>query len=377
MSRPYAGRRAGRRRVKRDPDYILFYAVAGLLLFGLVMVFSASAVRALSQFGDRYFFLERQLVWTVMGLGSLIFFMNVDYSQLKRWALPVLVVGMVCLVLVLIPGVGRVALGARRWLGPFQPSELFKPVIVLFLAASLSERGEQVRKFVSGLLPYLVLTALVFGLILAQPNLGTGVAIAGTMVLMLFMAGSHLAHLFGLGLASAPVLVWAIFSEDYRRRRFFAHLDPWADPTGAGWQIIQSLYALGSGRLLGMGVGYGRQKYLYLPEPHTDFIFSVLGEELGFLGTATVVVLFGVLAWRGYRVATSAPDRFGCLLAGGLTAMITLQALMNLGVVTASIPITGIPLPLLSYGGSSMLFTLSSIGIIMSVSRYTAPSGSS
>jgi len=375
VSQPYAGRRAGRSRVRRDPDYVLFYAVAGLMLFGLVMVFSASAVRALSQFGNRYFFVVRQLIWSVLGLFCLIFFMNVDYSELKRWALPALLLGLACLVLVLIPGVGRVAQGARRWLGPFQPSEMFKPIVVLFLAASLADRGDNIRKFASGLVPYLALTGLAFGLILAQPNLGTGLAIAGTMVLLLFMAGAHLFHLFVLGLGGVPVVLWAVFSEEYRRRRFLAHLDPWADPTGAGWQIIQSLYALGSGRLLGMGVGYGRQKYLYLPEPHTDFIFSVLGEELGFLGTATVVLLFGILAWRGYRVAISAPDRFGCLLAGGLTAMITLQALMNLGVVTGSIPITGLPLPLLSYGGSSLVFTLSSIGMIMSISRYTTPSG--
>ncbi|MEW6522541.1 MAG: putative lipid II flippase FtsW [Bacillota bacterium] len=353
---------------------MIFFAVVALLGIGIVMVFSASAVRSLTQFGDRYYFLKRQLLWAVLGLSALLFFMNTDYLLLQRLAKPAFVVAMIFLVLVLVPGVGRISHGARRWIGPFQPSELVKPVIVVFLASSLAATGEKIRRFFTGLLPYLALLGLVFVLILRQPDLGTGLAVAGTVGLMLFMAGAHLGQLGALAIGALPVLAWAIFGEEYRRRRFMAFLDPWSDPGDSGYHIIQALYALGSGRLVGMGLGYGRQKYLYLPEPHTDFIFAIIGEELGFLGAATVMVLFCVLAWRGYRVAVTAQDRFGCLLAAGLTSMITLQALINLGVVTASIPITGIPLPFLSYGGSSLVFTLAGVGILLNVSRYTTES---
>ncbi len=361
-------------RTRRDPDFIIFAAVVALLGLGVVMVFSASAVRSLVDYGDRYYFVKRQLVWAVLGLGALLFFMNFDYRQLEPLALPGMVITGFLLVLVLVPGVGIVAHGARRWLGlgplAFQPSELVKLAMVLFLAASLSHRGEKLRRFLSGLVPYLVLTGGVFLLILQQPDLGTALAVAGTVGLMLFIAGAHLGQLAALGLGALPVLAWAIFGEEYRRRRFMAFLDPWADPGDSGYHIIQALYALGSGRLVGLGLGYGRQKYLYLPEPHTDFIFAIIGEELGFLGCVTVISLFCIVAWRGYRVAVTAQDRFGCLLAAGITTMITLQALMNLGVVTASIPITGIPLPFLSSGGSSLVFTLGGVGMLLNVSRY-------
>lgn len=364
----------GAERIARDPDYLLFFVVVALLGIGIVMVFSASAVRSLTEYGDRYYFLKRQLVWAVMGLGALLFFMNSNYRALKSVAVPIFVVSVFLLVLVLIPGIGRVINDARRWIGigsmVFQPAEVMKLSLVVFFSAALSKSKDQLAGFFRGLAPYLALVGLIFALILRQPDLGTGLAIVGTAALMLFIAGARLWHLTGLGLAALPVLVWAVKAEEYRMVRLTSFLNPWADPGDSGYQIIQALYALGSGRFIGLGLGYGRQKFLYLPEAHTDFIFAIIGEELGFLGAMTVVCLFAVLAWRGFRVAAASQDRFGCLLAAGITTMITLQAIINLGVVTASIPITGIPLPFISSGGSSLVFTLAGVGMLLSVSRY-------
>ncbi|HHY93213.1 MAG TPA: cell division protein FtsW, partial [Firmicutes bacterium] len=262
--------------------------------------------------------------------------------------------------------------GARRWLqvGPLnvQPSEVAKLCTVLFLAGFLAERGDRIRHFWRGLLPVLVVVGILCLLILKQPDLGTAVALAGTAGVMLFAAGADLRHLAGLGAAAVPVLWWAIMGEEYRRVRFLAFLNPAADPQGSGYHIIQSLYALGSGGLLGVGLGQSHQKFLYLPERHTDFIFAILGEEIGLLGTLAVLFLFFLLAWRGCRAAMLAPDRFGTLLAIGIISMVTLQALVNIGVVTGSLPITGIPLPFISYGGSSLVFSLASIGILLNIS---------
>ena len=366
--------RIGAKRITRDPDYLVFFVVVALLGIGIVMVFSASVVRSLTQYGDRYYFLKRQLIWAVLGLGALLFFMNSNYRALKQVALPIFLVSILLLVLVIIPGVGRVVNDARRWLGfgtlVFQPSEVIKLTLVIFLAAMLSQKKDQLALFFRGLMPHLILVGLIFGLILRQPDLGTGLAIVGTAALMLFIAGARIWHMGGLGLAALPVLAWAVKAEDYRMDRLTSFLDPWADPGDTGYQIIQALYALGSGRLIGLGLGYGRQKFLYLPEAHTDFIFAIIGEEMGFLGAITVICLFAVFAWRGFRIAATSQDNFGCLLAAGITTMITLQAIINLGVVTASIPITGIPLPFISSGGSSLVFTLAGVGILLSVSRY-------
>ncbi len=359
---------------RRPPDYAIIGSVATLLAIGLVMVFSSSSVRALADAGDAYYYLKRQLVWTILGLAAMVVMMRVDYSEVRRYARPFFFLSLLTIIIVLIPGIGQVAGGARRWIGygplRFQPSELMKLAVVIYIAWALSRSPQRVKDFARGILPYVLLLGLLFLLILQQPDLGTAVSVAGTVLVMLFVAGARLGHLAGLGLAALPVLFYAIMSADYRRSRFLAFLNPFADPQGSGFHIIQALYALGSGGLFGLGLGNSRQKFFYLPAEHTDFIFAILGEELGFVGAAFVIGLFALLAWRGYRTAMAAPDTFSSLLAAGLTTMVVLQALVNIGVVSGILPITGVPLPLVSFGGSSLVPTLAGVGILLNVSRH-------
>ncbi len=360
----------------KSPDFILFFTVIALLAIGVVMVFSASAVSAQVNFQDSYYFLKRQLVWVSLGLLGMIILMNIDYHIWRKGSKPFLLFTILLLILVLIPGLGKVVNGARRWLGfgslYVQPSELAKLAVALFCSDYLAKNQEKVTKFMKGVVPVLALLLLVFGLILKEPDLGTALSIGGMVFVMLYAAGAKLSHLFSLGAAGVVGIIAAIIAEPYRMKRLLAFSNPWADPLDTGYHIIQSLYALGSGGLFGVGLGRSREKFLYLPEPHTDFIFAILGEEMGFLGTATVLLLFFLLAWRGFRVAMSAPDIFGSMLATALTTVITMQALMNVAVVTASMPVTGIPLPFISFGGSALIFNLAGIGILLNISRYTA-----
>jgi cell division protein FtsW len=364
---------AGRPR-RRTPDFLLFLAVTSLVAIGIVMVYSSSSVKAEFAYGRASYFLQQQLIWALLGMGVMAAAMSVDYWRLAQLAWPALGLTYTALLAVLIPGVGVISHGASRRLGwgaiGFQPSEAAKLALVLFLAASLAANPAGIRRFWKGLVPYLTLLGLAFFLILKQPDLGTAVSLGVTAMVMIFVAGARLWHLVALGLGSVPVLFWAIFSVEYRRARFMAFFNPWADPLDSGFHIIQALYALGSGGLLGLGLGQSRQKFFYLPEQHTDFIFAVLGEEAGFLGGAATLLLFFLLFWRGYRIAITAPDTFSSLLAAGITTMIAVQALINIGVVTATLPITGIPLPFLSYGGSSLLFTLASVGVLLNISMY-------
>lgn len=338
------------------------------------MVFSASAVMAMTNFDDPFYFLKRQAVWALIGLAGMTLFMNFNYWHYRRLAPAILVLSISLLIAVLLPGVGKISHGARRWLGfgPFTltPSEPAKLALVIYLSYLLSGKGYKVKTFFRGVLPAVLLGLGMFALILQQPDLGTGLTIAGSTFIMLFSAGARIWHLLGLVAAGIPGVFAAIFMEDYRRQRFLAFLDPWADPRGSGYHIIQSLYALGSGGPFGLGLGKSRQKFLYLPEMHTDFIFAIIGEELGFIGATLVIILFFFFAWRGYRIAMNAPDGFSCLLACGLTSVILIQAIINIGVVTGTLPITGIPLPFLSFGGSSLVFTLASVGILLNISRY-------
>lgn len=359
---------------RRPPDYAIILSVATLLAVGLVMVFSSSSVRAYVDYGDSYYFFKRQLVWTLIGLAAMFVSMRVDYWELRRYARPIFFVALLTCIIVLIPGIGKHAGGAQRWIGygtlRFQPSEFIKLAIVIYVAWALSRTPARIKDFVRGVLPYVLLLGFVFFLILEQPDLGTAVAIGITVMVMIFVGGARLGHLIGLAVAAIPVVVAAIWTEDYRRRRFLAFLDPMADPQGSGFHIIQALYAIGSGGLFGLGLGNSRQKFFYLPAEHTDFIFAILGEELGFVGALFVIGLFLLLAWRGFRVAMTAPDTFSSLLAAGVTTMIVMQAFINIGVVCGVLPITGIPLPFVSSGGSSLLFTLTGVGIILNISRY-------
>lgn len=360
----------------KSPDFVLFFTVIGMLAIGVVMVFSSSAVSAHVNFQDSYYFLKRQLLWAVLGLVAMIVLMNMDYRVWRKLSVPLLIISLILLVLVLIPGLGKVVNGARRWLGfgsfYLQPSELAKLAMALFCADILSRNQESITKFGKGILPILLLLLLVFGLILKEPDLGTSLSIGGMVFILLYAAGAKLSHLSSLGGAGVVGVVAAIIAEPYRMKRLLAFSDPWADPLDTGYHIIQSLYALGSGGLFGVGLGRSREKFLYLPEPHTDFIFAILGEEMGFLGTATVLLLFFLLAWRGFRVAMAAPDIFGSMLATALTTVITMQALMNIAVVTASMPVTGIPLPFISFGGSALIFNLAGVGVLLNISRYAA-----
>lgn len=358
----------------RQPDFVLFLNVLLLLTMGIVMVFSSSFVSAQTELGDGFYFLKRQLLWTLLGLFGMITMMRIDYRRYKKWAGPFLLAVILLLIAVLIPGVGIVVNDARRWLGTeafrFQPSELAKLALVLFLARYLSQRQDGAKQLVKGFLLPLAVVGVACGLILLQPDLGTAVTIALTSFVMLLAAGARKTHMTGLAMVGVVLLGVAIKMEPYRLKRFTTFLNPWADPLGEGFQTIQSLYAMGSGRLFGLGLGMGRQKFLYIPEVQTDFIYAVIGEELGFIGAVFVLALFFVFMWRGLRIALKTRDAFASLTAVGITINVVLQAFIHIGTVTGSIPAKGITLPFISYGGSSLTLTLLMIGILLNISRY-------
>jgi cell division protein FtsW len=358
---------------KVSPDYWLFLVVLALLGLGVVMVYSASAILATDRFRDAHFFLRKQLFWAVLGLAVMWAVMAVDYRRWRPLVSPLLALAFVLLVLVLIPPFGQSINGTRRWLrwGPIsvQPTELAKLALVVYLADFLARRQAVIGSLWRGVVPPLVVTGGVAGLVLLQPDLGSAVAIVGVVLCMLFVAGTRLAHLGLIGALAVPVVILAVATASYRLRRVLTFLDPWADPRGAGFQIIQSYLALGGGGLLGRGLGESKQKLFYLPEPHTDFIFAILGEELGFVGAVATVTLFGLLLWRGIRVGLRVADPFGALLAFGVTALLATQAVVNLGVVVGLFPTKGLPLPFVSSGGSSLLVAMAAVGLLLNVSQ--------
>ncbi len=357
----------------KKPDLLIFFSILSILGMGIVMIYSASSIRSMIEHQDGYFYFKKQVYWALIGLGALFITMHIDYRNYRRWAKFAVLLILLGLGAVLVPGIGVMRGGARRWLGLggflFQPSELAKIILVIYLSLYFSSKEKWKESF-SGLIPPLLVASLMAVLIIFEPDLGTAVTLMGTMVVIFFAAGVKLRHLVLLVFSALPLLAYFIMSEGYRRQRLFSFLNPWLDPLDTGFQIIQSLFALGSGGLFGLGLGQSRQKFFYLPEPGTDFIFAVLGEELGLLGTVTVVILFFIFAWRGLKVALGAPDLFGTLLATGLTSMIVLQAIINIGVVTGSMPVTGITLPFISYGGSSLVIMLSGVGMILNISTH-------
>lgn len=352
------------------PDIFIFAAVILLLAIGLVVLASASSVTGLIEHDDAFWFLKRQLIFATLGVTAMVIMMRVDYRFMRLVTPLLLISAFVLLVLVLV--VGQEIGGARRWLdfGLFklQPSEVAKLALVTYLASYITTKRERIGRLYPDLLVPLVVIGIMSGLILLEPDFGTTVVVALTGIVVLFAGGAQGAHLGLVAAVSAPVAYVLIRSEEYRVRRLTAFLNPWADKMDSGWNIIQSLLAIGSGGLFGLGLGEGRQKYLYLPEQHTDFIFAILGEELGFVGTTVVLLLFAVIAWRGWLAALRAPDMYGCMLAVGITTMIVFQALLNIGVVTGSLPTTGITLPFVSFGGSSLGITLASMGILLNIS---------
>ncbi len=361
-------------RARTVPDLWIIIPTLLILTIGVIMVYSASAILAFHDFGDSFYYLKRQLIFAVLGVIAMTVTLQVDYHVWKRVANIGLIVGFILLVIVLIPGIGVVRGGARSWLGissfGIQPSEFIKMAMIIFMAKVLSESDSRITSFNRGLLPMLLILGTAFGLIMLQPDLGTGSVLLGATMLIIYTAGARLSHLAWLGVVGLVGFAGLIAAAPYRLQRITSFLDPWQDPLGAGYQIIQSLYAIGPGGLVGLGLGMSRQKYSYLPEPQTDFIFSIIAEELGFIGAATVLLLFLLLIWRGMRTAITAPDSFGSLLATGIVGMIAVQVIINIAVVTGMMPVTGITLPLISAGGSSLTLMLTAIGILLNISRY-------
>lgn len=361
-------------KVRSSPDFVIIFATLFLLGIGIVMVYSASAVVAQKPpFNDPYFFTKRQLIFAILGITSMYVTMNIDYWVWKKWAKTGFLISVGLLVLVLVIGIE--VNGSKSWLGfgsfGIQPGEFAKFGVVAFLAKWLSDNQKQIVLFRKGLVPALAIPGLCFALIMLQPDLGTATVLMGTAILMIFVAGAKISHYIGLGLLGIGGFVGLILSAPYRMARITSFIDPWSDPRGAGYQIIQSLYAIGPGGLLGLGLGQSRQKFSYLPEPYNDFIFSIIAEELGFVGGTLVLLLFLLLLWRGMRTAITAPDLFGNLLALGIIGMIAIQVVINVGVVTGMFPVTGITLPFLSYGGSSLTLMLTGVGILLNISRFS------
>ena len=344
-----------------------------LVCASIVMVYSASAVVAQQRFDQSYYFLNKQALWSILGVAVLAIAMRIDYRTYRNDAF---IWGVIALVGLLLVGVlfSAPINGTRRWfhVGPvsFQPVELAKFSLVLYLAAFLTRRQESVARFTEGLLPVLLVAGGMAALTLLQPDLGNSLALIILTLALAYLAGARVHHMALIAAAALPVVIALIAMKPYRWRRMVAFMDPWDDPRGIGFQIIQSFLALGSGGWLGVGLGDSKQKLFYLPEPYTDFIFSIIGEELGLVGTTAILTLFALLIWRGLRVGLRAPDAFGAYLALGLTIMLATQTLVNIGVVTGALPTKGLPLPFISFGGSALLMTMFSAGVLLNISQH-------
>lgn len=351
----------------------LLLAVISLLVFGVIMIYSASYIWADYKFNDSLYYVKHQLLFITLGMVILFIIKKIDYKIYYEKAGKILFICLLLLVLVLIPGIGSVRNGSRSWFGlggfGIQPSEFMKIGLVIFTAKYLSDHPKDIKKFKKGLLPILMMLFLTFGLIMLEPDFGSGMIIVITIIAMLFVSGVNMKFFYYLGFFGLLGITGLIVVAPYRMDRIVSFLNPWKDPLGTGFQIIQSLYAIGPGGLLGMGFLNSRQKHFYLPEPQTDFIFSIISEELGVLGVIIVISLFAFILYKGFKIALKAPNDFTKYLAFGLTFQLMFQTIMNLMVVIGLIPVTGVTLPFLSYGGSSLLTSLISIGILLNISR--------
>jgi cell division protein FtsW len=355
----------------------LVVVLTALNLLGLIMVLSASSVTALDGYGSSWYFVLRQGMWLAAGAAACVLVTRGDYHRWRRWSVPALGASVLLLCLVLVPGIGLNVNGASRWLGygPFslQPSELAKLTVLLFVADLLARRAAWMADLRLTLVPVGVVFTLVAMLLMLQPNLGTTLVLGSIVLAVLFVAGAPLVPLLGVGLGGSVVATGLALGASYRRARVLAFLDPWADPLNTGYQNIQSLVGVASGGWTGVGLGESRAKWGFLPYAHTDFIFAIVGEELGLLGALFVVGLFVALVVLGVRAAHQAPDRFGMLLAAGTTAWFGVQAFVNIGAVVGILPITGVPLPFVSYGGSSLVFSMVGAGLLLNVARQARP----
>ena len=355
-------------------DYPLFITVILLATFGIIMIYSASNIWALYKFNDAFKFVKHQGLFFIIGLFLLVFISRVKYTKYYEKANIILFTVLILLILVIIPGIGTVRNGSRSWfvIGSFglQPSEAAKIALIIFTSKYLVNNERNLKDIKKGLLPILGVIFLVFGLIMLQPDFGTGVIIVISTIGLLFIGGVNFKFFIRLGILGVIGVVVLILMAPYRLERILSFLNPWSDPLGSGFQIIQSLYAIGPGGLFGYGFLNSRQKHFYLPEPQTDFIFSIISEEFGFMGVLIVTSLFLIVIVRGFKIARKSDELFGKYLAFGITFQIAFQAILNLMVVVGLIPVTGVTLPFLSYGGSSLLITLCSIGILLNISRY-------
>jgi cell division protein FtsW len=353
-------------------DFILLIVTLALVGVGIVMVYSTSAIMAGDRFQDPYYFLKKQALFAGVGFILMILMMFFPYTILKRLAYPILIVSILLLVAVLIPGIGYRAGGAMRWLKiqsvSFQPSEFAKLGLIIFLAYFLTKKDEKIRSFSFGFLPTVLLSGLVVVLVAKEPDLGAALFLSAMLFLLLFVSGARVIYLAGALLLTIPVVYYLFMNVGYRYKRLMSFIRPWEDPTGTSFQIIQSFLSFGSGGLFGLGLGEGRQKLFFLPAPHTDFIFSVIGEELGLVGAMMVVLLFFVFTVRGTQIGFSLDDRFGTYLALGVTLMISLQAVINMAVVLGLLPTKGLTLPFISYGGTSLITNLVGVGILLHLS---------
>jgi cell division protein FtsW len=364
-----------------SPDPFLLAVVLLILTVGVVMVTSSSYIIAAGKFSDGLYYTKKQGLAMLLGLGIMYLFSIVNPNFWRRAALPLMGISMILLLLVFVPGLGVQMGGSRRWLQlPFgfflQPSEVIKYALIMFIAGSLAKKGEGIRDFAVGFLPHVLVMGVVVFFILRQPDFGTAVILTVVGFLMLFIAGGRLQHLLGCAVLCLPFLLQVAVSAPYRLGRLKSYLDPWHDPLGGGYHIIQSLVAFGCGGFWGVGVGNGMQKLFYLPQPHTDFIFAVVGEEMGLVGVIFVILLFYLLICRGLAVAIRSGDSFQRYLAFGITSLIGLQAVVNMAVTMGMLPTKGLPLPFVSVGGTSLVMNLAGIGILMAITRATQASAS-
>ena len=352
------------RGMKTDFDSVVFYTTMTLVFFGIIMVFSASYIQSSFKHNDPYFFLKRDLIYATLGFIGMIILSKVDYKLWKKYATPICIIAIVFLLLVLTP-LGIEANGAKRWLGvggaTFQPSDIAKFACVVFTAKLIEKRYDKIKSLTKGVLPILIMPMIIFILIMLEPNMSTAGTVVLVIFVMLFVAGMNMKFVGAMGLGGMGLFALLVLMEPYRLKRITSFLDPFQDPLGSGYQVLQSLYALGSGGLFGLGLGKSKQKYFYIPEPQNDFIFSIVAEELGFIGCAIIIILFGILIWRGILIAMKAPDTFGSLLATGIISLVAIQIILNIAVVTSSIPNTGISLPFFSYGGTALFILLCSM----------------
>lgn len=367
------------KRESQGIDYALLVAVMLLVFTGVMMVFSSSFYYAMAKWENKYLFLEKQLIWAGAGVVAMWFATWIDYHLYRKIGFLLFVASFVFLGLLFTP-LGVELNGAVRWLdlGPitFMPSEFAKIAAIVYMAGFLENRQKKLKRFGTGLIPVLVIVAAYFVLIYKQPNLSNAITISGILMAMAFVAGVNVFQLLTLGAAGAAGIYAAILSSEWRARRFLTFLDPFKDTFGDGWQVVQSLYALGSGGLMGVGLGQSTLNKLYIPEPQNDFIFATIGEELGFVGASLLILLFMFLIYRCIRIAMNAPDQYGMLLATGITAMVAIHTIINVAVVTSSMPVTGLQLPFISYGGNFLVMLMFSMGVVLNISKQSNASGS-